>query len=402
MKRCIFLFLFFIGIMFPISCFALDFPAHNSKNVLIFDKTDNNILYSYKSDEVKSIASLTKIVTTIVAIEKINNLDDEVVITSDMIYSVDPIASKAGLRVDDRVTYRDLLYASILPSGADATNSLAILLSGSIENFVNDMNSFANKIGVNNTHFVNVTGLDVDNHYSSADDILKIISYSLDNDLFYDIFTTKKYTLSNGLEVKSTLYKYFGDDIQQIEGSKTGFTGNAGYCIATLSNTDGHEIIIVLLDAEHKDDDYYNIIDSVKFIDFINNNYSNTLLMKKNSIITKLNINLCVDDFYDVKAGSDIYKFLPSDYDDNLFKYRFSGKDKLTYRDKKGDKIGKVVYYYDNEIIFEEDIILSKDMKIDYFKVIKEYLFYEIIFVLVIIFIIVYIIWSRQKVKLKD
>ena len=92
----------------------------------------------------------------------------------------------------------DLLYASMLPSGADATNSIAILSSGSIESFVEKMNLLVNKLGLTNTHFVNVTGLDINNHYSSADDIRKLLAYSLKNDTFKKIYTTSEYKLSNG------------------------------------------------------------------------------------------------------------------------------------------------------------------------------------------------------------
>lgn len=389
--------LIFLFFFLPFNCLALEFPNLNSNAVVVFDKTDDKVLYSYNNNEIKSVASLTKIVTTIVSIEKISNLDDEVVITYDVINSVDPVASKAGLKVGDIVTYRDLLYASILPSGADATNALAISLSGSIDNFVIEMNNFVNKLDLKNTHFVNVTGLDVDGHYSTANDIMKILNYSLDNSLFYDIFTTKEYTLKNGLEVKSTLYKYNGDDINQILGSKTGFTGNAGYCIATLNKTDGHDIIIVLLGANHIDDKYYNIVDSVNLVDFINNNYSNILLSKKGTIIKKIPIELSKTSSYSVESNTDIYKFLPVDYDSKLFKVEFIGKTKLNYKDDVGSRVGKINYYYDEEKIFTEDVYLSQKIEISYLKILKKYLIYEIIGFLFFIGLVILLLFWRKK-----
>lgn len=399
MKKCN-IFLILMIILFPINCFGLQFPSINSKSVIVYDRTDKKLLYSYNNDQVKSIASLTKIVTTIVAIEKINNLDDVVVISPEIINSVDPVASKAGLRVGDSVSYRDLLYASILPSGADATNALAILLSGSIDNFVNEMNLLVSKLELKNTHFVNVTGLDDDNHYSTVDDILIILNYALDNNLFYDIFTTKKYTLSNGLDVYSTLYKYNGGDILEIKGSKTGFTGNAGYCISTLSQTDDHEIVIILLDAEHIDNLYYNIVDSVELINFINSNFSNVLLQKKNTNLKTLSVDLSDIDSYDIVSSTDIYKFLPSDFDSSLFRYEYNGLDKLNYNNKKGDKIGEISYYYDNDIIFKEDVILTTDFNINYVKFIKKYWIYELVGFLVFLnIILILIIFIRRKIN---
>ena len=186
-------FLLFL-LMFPLNVLALTLPDINSKYALIYDKTDNKILFEKNSNEKTYIASLTKIATTITAIENIDNLNEEVVITNDILNTVSPIASIAGLKVGDKLTYKDLLYASMLPSGADATNSLAILSSGSIDNFVNKMNELANKINLNDTHFVNVTGLDIDNHYSTANDLGKLLSYALDNEIFREVFTTKDYT----------------------------------------------------------------------------------------------------------------------------------------------------------------------------------------------------------------
>ena len=389
----------FVLLLIPFNCFCLEYPSLDSSSVVVFDKTDRNVLYSSNSNNVTSIASLTKIVTTIVAIENIDNLDENVVITANIINSVDPVASKAGLKIGDNVTYRDLLYASILPSGADATNALAILSCGSIDNFVSKMNDFVQRVGVENTHFVNVTGLDEGNHYSTANDVLKILDYSLDNKLFYDVFTAKKYTLSNGLEVKSTLYKYNGGDIANIIGSKTGYTGNAGYCIATLSKTDGHDIIIVLLGANHINDKYYNIVDSIDLINFVNDNYSNKILLNKDSEIKRISVSLSDISNYVIKSKSEIIRFLPNDFDVNKFKYEYNGINALSYKNKKGEKLGNIIYYYDDKILLTEDVILDKEIKISYKKIIKKYLVYEIAFFMFLIIVIIFIIYLLSKRK---
>ena len=172
----ILLFNFSIFIL-PLSIDALDYPEVNSQIVEIYDLNNKEVVYEIDSKKQTSIASLTKIVTTIVAIEEIDNLDEEVVITNDILKTVSWDASKAGLKAGDQLTYRDLLYASMLPSGADATNSIAILSSGSIDNFVQKMNDFAAKLKLSNTHFVNVTGLDEEGHYSTADYLNKSIQH---------------------------------------------------------------------------------------------------------------------------------------------------------------------------------------------------------------------------------
>ena len=139
MKKLLFLLL----LLMPLNIYALEYPEINSKKAIVYDITDDKILYEKNSNEQTNIASLTKIMTTITAIEKIEDLNEEVIITKEILDTVSKKASIAGLKENDKVTYEDLLYASMLPSGADATNALAISLCGSIENFVKDMNAKA-------------------------------------------------------------------------------------------------------------------------------------------------------------------------------------------------------------------------------------------------------------------
>ena len=176
--------LFILLLLFPIYTSALTYPTLHYKSALIYDMTDNKLLYELNTDEQRSIASLTKIVTTITALESISNLQDEVTITNSMLSKVRWDASIADLKAGETYTYEDLLYASILPSGADATISLAISTSGSIDNFVKKMNELTDRIGMTNSNFVNVHGLDEKGHYSTASDIQKLLLYCLKNPKF--------------------------------------------------------------------------------------------------------------------------------------------------------------------------------------------------------------------------
>lgn len=361
-------FFLFLILLLPINVFALDYPKLNSKYVMVYDLTDDNVLYEIDSDKETAIASLTKIATTITAIESIENLNDEVEITRNILSTVDPVASTAGLKEGDKLTYLDLLYASMLPSGADATNSLAILTSGSIENFVSKMNSLANRIGLNNTHFVNVTGLDEEGHYSTIKDINNLLTYSLKNETFKKIFTTKEYTLSNGLTVYTTLKKYNKNlnlDLSKIIGSKTGFTYDAGYCLATLSNIDNHEIVIINLNAPYQTGVSYHLIDNVTLINFIDKNYSDEVISTKDSFVKTIPVKFSNIKSYDIKTSSDVSYYLAKDYNKDLVEIKYEGKEKLNFLDKKGSKIGKILYYYDSKIINEEDVYLNQNISIN-------------------------------------
>ena len=270
-KIALFLFCFF-----PIYAFALEIPNLNSEAVIVYDMDADTVIFDKNSQNVHSIASLTKIMTVLTAIENIDDFSTNVTITNEMLAGIYWNASVAGLKVGDIVTYRDLLYAAILPSGADATQVLAYTVSGSVDTFVYKMNELAKKIGVKNTHYVNTTGLDQDGAYSTAYDQMLILDYALQNSMFKEVYTTKEYTLTNGLKVEASVQKYnqvLNLDTSKIIGSKTGNTDLAGLCMSALFYHEDHEMILITLGAERIDDLPYNLIDTLTIIDTVNQNY---------------------------------------------------------------------------------------------------------------------------------
>ena len=272
MKKILLLFVCF----FPIGVNALDMPEINSEAAIVYDVNEDTVILEKNSDEVRSIASLTKIMTVLTAIENIDDFNASVTITNEMLAGIYWNASVAGLKPGDTVTYMDLLYAAILPSGADATQVLAYAVSGSVDAFVAKMNELALRIGVTNTHYVNTTGLDQNGAYSTAHDQLFILSYALKNPIFRTVYTTKNYTLSNGLQVEATISKYneiLNLDTSKIIGSKTGNTTNAGLCMSALFYHENHEIILITLGAEVVEDVPYNLIDTLTLIDNVNESY---------------------------------------------------------------------------------------------------------------------------------
>ncbi len=248
----------------------------NSEIALVYDLNTEELLYTKNITKKTPIASLTKILTTITALDLIKDLNYKVTITKDMLKNITQNASKAGLKVGDVLTYEDLLYAALLPSGADATQSLAIALTGSVSNFVKKMNEQASLIGMTNSHFLNTSGLDIEGQYSTAEDVLKLLKYALNNSTFKEIFTTRKYVLQNGLEIHSTIQGYeeaLEIEVERIIGSKTGFTDYAGLCLASLVEVANHEILIITIKAPYVKNEYYNLKDHLAIIDYLDSNY---------------------------------------------------------------------------------------------------------------------------------
>ena len=382
--KCLRLIMFMLIVIFPVYVYALEYPKLHYHNAIVYNLSENEVMYSLAESEKASVASLTKILNVITSLDLIDDLNAKIIYTKDMNDLVRWDTSKAGLKIGDEVSYLDLLYASILPSGADATIALAISLSGNIQNFVNKMNENALKIGMYNSHFTNVVGLDDINNYSTASEIFK------------QVFTAKEYKLSNGLEIKSTLYTYnkkINKDFSRILGSKTGFTLNAGLCIGAYFISKEQEILIVTLGAI-KDDNVYNLTDALSLIDFIDTNYSNKLVLSKDSYIKTLDVLDSTVKSYDIKISNDIYAYLPNDYNFNDLNIEYIGKNDISFRDEKSSKLGDINIYYKDKIIYTESVYLETHIKRDLKKI-------YVCFILIMIFIILCTI-SILKFKRKQ
>lgn len=387
--------LYLIILLIPFGVTALNYPELHYEKAIIYDITDDEILFSKKSDEKSSIASLTKIMTTITAIENINDFNKYVTYTEEMSSQVRWDASVAGLKVGNQVTYNDLLYASILPSGADATTALAISTSGNINNFVKKMNDTAAKIGMTNSHFVNVTGLDAEEHYSTAEDILKLLKYSLQNEKFKSIYTTKSYTLSNGLFVRSTIYAYKGNT-KKILGSKTGFTLDAGRCISAYFISSDHEMLLITLGAS-PDYKTIHITDALELINFIDDNYHYQNIIEENQVIKTIPVKNSKIDSYEIVEHKSISKYLPDDYDKNLIRIEYNGLEELSFTNKENSKIGEASYYYNDILLEKKDIYLEQKLKLDIIKLLLFYKYIVLIVIAIILFILISIIRRKKK-----
>lgn len=360
----------------------------NSSKVIIYDPDTDYVLYEKDSDKISSVASLTKIMTTIVAIENIKDIKENIVITNDMLKNIPNDASKAGLKINDVVTYEDLLYASILPSGADATTALAINISGSVDNFVGKMNAKAKELKMYDTNFSNVTGYETKNHYSTCNDLLKMLNYCLKNELFKKIYKTKSYVLTNGLFVNSTINKYNENlklDLTNIIGSKTGYTSKAGLCMSAIINLDGKELILITLGAKHINNIPHNLMDTLSIINYYSSNYENKTIYKSEDILFSIPVDNSKIDKYDIKLKNSIIKYL--DKNDKI-SYKYNGLLKLDNTNKVNEKIGSIKYYSENKLIHEEDIILDKKIEFSPIKYLLSNI-YIVIIPLVVIFCII-------------
>lgn len=229
---------------------------NSAQAALLLDATEGRILFSQNASARLPMASTTKIMTAIVAIE--NMPTDYVVTVAKEAVGIE--GSSIYLYAGEQITCLDLLYGLMLESGNDAAVALAIAVGGTEERFIMLMNEKAKELGLKDTRFSNPHGLPAENHFTSAADLARLTDYALQNELFAEIVSTKKMTACEGTRYyvnhNRLLFSYEG-----MIGVKTGYTQASGRCLVTAARRYGRTLICVTLN------DYYCSADHVRMLD---------------------------------------------------------------------------------------------------------------------------------------
>lgn len=227
-----------------------------SKYAVLLDVKNNQILADRNCEQKMYPASMTKLMSLLVAVENIKDFNDTYTITYELIAPlIEQEAARAGFESGETVSITDLLYGMALPSGADATMAIVDYVSGNEETFVALMNQKAKALGMNHTHFTNAVGLHDENHYSTALDIAILMKAAMENPTCRQILGSVEYRTTstqqhpNGMILLSTMYKrMYGNEVKNmtIIGGKTGFTDQAMQCLASYATAvDGNEYVVV-------------------------------------------------------------------------------------------------------------------------------------------------------------
>ena len=349
-----------------------------SNNAILYNLKENKVIYEKNSTDKVSIASLTKITTAIVALENIKDLDEKITLTNEDFKGLyEANAAVAGFGVGEEVTYRDLLYGLMLPSGADAAQALTRNIAGSNEKYIELMNKKAKDLKLENTHYVNPTGLDDNNHYSTVKDVETVFKYALQNKDFKKIVTTTKYST---LRIAKTL------GMNYLEGGKTGTTGDAGLCLATLAKYDDTDFILVTAKAEYSKTTPRNFLDHKKIHEYIRDNYDYHEVVNKKDILVTLKTKYLKEDTISFTSNKNITMYLENTFNKNGLTYKYTGKKIITHKMNKNDKLGRVEIYYKNNKLTSVDIILKEKPKL---SIIKYLLGHKLIVGIILLIIII-------------
>lgn len=249
----------------------IDLNTLYSPYAVLVDLESGNVLAEQNSAERMYPASLTKIMTALIAIEETEDMEQTTTLPSDIFPSLyEENASLAGFQPGETVTWKDLLYGVMLPSGAECCLTFARQIAGSEGAFVDLMNKKAEELGMNDTHFANATGLQDKKHYSTVRDIAVLLRYALENETFRQVFTARRYSVpptayhSEGFTFYNTMFQAMdnaGISDDDILGGKTGYTEKAGLCLASLAEINDREYILVTAkaDGNHYTEPYHVI-----------------------------------------------------------------------------------------------------------------------------------------------
>ena len=344
----------------------------NSSNVGVYNLDNMELLYGQNQNEKISIASITKVMTAIVAIENISDVNEKVIIDYDTILGkVDLDLVVAGIYDNEELTYYDLIATMLIPSGADSATYLACNLFENEDKFIQKMNEKAKEIGMDNTSFSNSTGLDDENNYSTINDVAKMMKYALNISVLKEIMSLDSYTTSDGsITVNNTISKTckrFGIEKEYIIGGKTGTTEDAGLCLASFSSDEGVNILTIVTGSSMYSTKPYNIIDSEYLYSEIINNYSMKKIISNGDVVYQLPSTCTKQDNVLIYSKEDILAY--TDFvDESKIVINYEGLEMLDYTIKKGEKVGEISIYYNNKLVNKIDATVDEELK---FSIVK-------------------------------
>lgn len=337
-------------------CFSFSQPTVSALSVsaqyaCVLDAQTGRVIFEKNARERHSMASTTKIMTALVALEN-SGLDDLVTVSKN---AAGTEGTSLYLKAGDKVTLRDLLYGLMLQSGNDAAIAIAEHVAGSVDEFAALMTARAKTIGAKNTSFKNPNGLDEDGHYTTAYDLALIAREALKNETFAEIVATKSKTIRDGTQTITNHNKML-NMYQGCVGVKTGFTKKTGRCLVSSAKRDGKQVVAVTLNAPDDWNDHTNMLNFA---------FENTVcfpLIAAGMTVNSITVKNGASQSLELTAERDFYL---SESPDTKFKNaRLTCKlpDSITAPVTKGEVIGAVEIYYQDTLLDTINLIAAADV----------------------------------------
>jgi D-alanyl-D-alanine carboxypeptidase (penicillin-binding protein 5/6) len=335
--------------------------APNAKSAIMIEASTGEILFQKNKDEKLAPASMTKMMSMLLIMEEIENGNlkwNEMITTSEKASSMG--GSQIFLKVGEKMTVEDLLKGVAIASGNDAVVALAERVSGSEEQFVKRMNTRAKDLGLKNTNFINATGLTADNHYSSAYDMSLIAKELVKHEKILEFTSTyedylRKDTKSPFWLVNTNRLVRFKEG---VDGLKTGFTDEAGYCLTATMKKDNMRLITVVMKEENTSK---RSADTTKMLDYGFNIYMVQTILDEKTTIEKKKVELGKTLTTEIVPKENITILNKKSDDQKNITYK-TNINKIIAPVKKGDKVGTIDIIEDNNIISTIDATVKEDI----------------------------------------
>ncbi|MBQ9833439.1 MAG: D-alanyl-D-alanine carboxypeptidase [Clostridia bacterium] len=342
--------------------------ADSAQGAVLMERTTGKVLYYKSAHEKLPMASTTKIMTCILAIE--NGQLDEVIEVDDAAYAIE--GSSIYLKKNERISVRDLLYGLMLASGNDAAVALACHVGGSVEGFAEIMNKKAKSIGCMNTNFVTPNGLHDDAHYTTAYDLGLIACYAMGNETFREVVGTTYYKSETG-EITRT-WKNKNKILWQYEGGngvKTGYTMRAGKCLVFSAMRDSMEVVGVVLN----DPNMFN--DAKSMLDYGLDNFSMAKVLSAGEVIARARVFNGRKNVLALELKDNIMIPVSNDEYANLIP-RIITADAINAPVTKGEVLGTLEIWEEDKLLVKSDLVAAQDIdavSFEYFwnRVIKRF-----------------------------
>ncbi|WMM26490.1 D-alanyl-D-alanine carboxypeptidase family protein [Tissierella sp. MB52-C2] len=324
----------------------------SGQSYILMDAETGRVLYERNAHKKMPMASTTKIMTALVALEN-GKLDDKIVAKGECI-GVE--GSSIYLKEGEVISLKDMLYGLMLRSGNDSSVAIANHIGGSLDGFVSLMNKKAESIGAVNTNFANPHGLHDDSHYSTAYDLALITKEAFSYEEFGNIVKSKSYTADREennyfYNKNKTLWEYTGGD-----GVKTGYTMRSGRCLVSSATRNGMHLIAVSLNAG----DWFN--DNYKLLNYGFDNYSRLFVYDNNQFIERIDVENGNRDYLNlVTENSFFYPFKEGERES--IKLSIDVPDTIEAPIEKGDKIGSIYTYLDGKLVHEGNLVAKSTIK---------------------------------------
>lgn len=375
-----------------------------SKSVYMINLDTGEAIVNIDSDKSRVPASLTKIMTAVVLLDKFKDNPNDLKTTYvsagseafDELYGTG--ASTADIQPNEKVSYYDLLAALLIPSSCEAANIIAINVGGSINKFCDLMNKKAEELKMTNTHFSNAHGLFADKNYTSCKDIATLCKYALDNfPTFKEIVAMPTYQMeatnyhSTGSMLTNTNYmlkstsKYY---YPEVKGIKTGTLDSAGRCLASYATYDGITYMIISMDApmnktaedEKKGEEdpdsvfaddvvYYNLLDHTALYKWAFGNLVSTDFINTSGEVTEAKIEFGQNyDYVTLKPANGYTRLWPKYISTDKVEQKITVADNIVAPIEEGDVLGKMELVYEGETLTTIDLVATSSVKQNVFK----------------------------------